>query len=143
MTEILENLWLGGLNLIHDAEFLKKNKITHILSVINEDVCTAAMVTLHIKQLVVRVEDDDDAPIAGIFRTCIEFIEEELASGGAVYVHCFMGISRSPTIVAAYLIWKKGLSDEEAIRLIQSQRPIVNPNDGFRAALRAWSAKHH
>ncbi len=35
------------------------------------------------------------------------------------------GVSRSPTIVMAYLIKKCGMTAEEAIRLVQERRPRV------------------
>lgn len=64
------------------------------------------------------------------FHEAADFIDEALASGGKVYVHCQMGISRSSTIVLAYLIIKKGWSAQEAMRTVRSRRQII-PNDGF------------
>jgi protein-tyrosine phosphatase len=138
MTEILPNLWLGGLDLLYDMEFLKENKITHVVSVLEDDVSTTPMYTLHIKQMLIKIYDRDDEPIADTFMTAIKFIDAALA-GGAVYVHCFMGISRSPTIVAAYLIARRGMSYDDVLSYLRERRPIVDPNDGFRAALLAWS----
>jgi dual specificity phosphatase 12 len=139
MTEILPNLWLGGLDLIYDLEFLKENKITHVVSVIEDDISTSAMYTLHIKQMLVRIMDRDDAPIADAFERAVAFIDEALTGGGAVYVHCLMGISRSPTIVAAYLIKRRQMTRDDALSYLVERRPIVDPNDGFRTALLTWS----
>ena len=44
MSEILENLWLGPIDLIHDFEFLKENKITHILTLFDINISTVEMV---------------------------------------------------------------------------------------------------
>jgi protein-tyrosine phosphatase len=141
MSQILENLWLGGLDLIHDFEFLKENKITHVLSILESNVLTPQMVELNIKQKYVKLYDSDEAPIGTHFESCCAFIMEALKSGGAVYVHCFMGISRSPTIVAAYLMQSRRLSVEAALEFIRKERPVIDPNDGFRTALSVWESK--
>ncbi len=141
MSQILDNLWLGSLDLIHDFEFLKENKITHVLTVLESDELTTAMVTLNIKQMTVKLYDNDNAPIAAHFQRCCAFIDGALKGGGTVYVHCFAGISRSPSIVAAYLISTRGWTVEAALEFIRKERPIIDPNDGFRAALSAWASK--
>ena len=45
------------------------------------------------------------------------------------------GISRSVTIVAAYIISVTGLSVSEALQAIRSSRSIANPNFGFQKQL--------
>ena len=52
-----------------------------------------------------------------------------------VLVHCQSGISRSATVVIAYLIKHKGMSLIEAYEHCLSIRPMINPNDGFFRAL--------
>ena len=42
-------------------------------------------------------------------------IIESLKSHGAIYVHCFAGVSRSSTMVIAYLMKKNRLSFEQAL----------------------------
>ena len=64
------------------------------------------------------------------FQETADFIDEALLSGGKVYVHCQMGISRSSTIVLAYLMIKKGWTAQEAVRTVRARRQII-PNDGF------------
>lgn len=49
---------------------------------------------------------------------------------GKVFVHCMVGISRSATCVLAYLMIKKGMTAEDAIRTVRKNR-YVRPNDGF------------
>ncbi|KAI1845338.1 hypothetical protein JX266_008433 [Neoarthrinium moseri] len=57
-----------------------------------------------------------------------------------VLVHCVGGVSRSPAVLAAYLVRKEGLSLREALRLLVSRRPCVRPNDGFLRQLRDMEA---
>ena len=46
-----------------------------------------------------------------------------------------MGISRSATVVAAYLTFRHGLTPDQALAWIRLQRPIVHPNPGFQEQL--------
>lgn len=59
---------------------------------------------------------------------------------GHVLVHCYAGVSRSATLVAAYLMARYGWSDGLALAYIRSIRPRVNPNRGFLRMLRSY---HH
>lgn len=46
-------------------------------------------------------------------------------------VHCYLGISRSPTLVTMYIMRKYNLNMEKALWKIKSKRRQVNPNAGF------------
>ena len=46
-------------------------------------------------------------------------------------MHCFGGISRSATIVIAYMMKKEMMNLEEAFNYVKERRDIINPNDGF------------
>jgi protein-tyrosine phosphatase len=139
MSEILPNLFLGPLDLIHDAEFLDANGITHVVTVLEQDYTTKELVARHVSQMRIRLYDLETEDIYSAFEPATNFIHDALESGGAVYVHCFMGISRSPTIVAAYLLKYKGFKTvEETLAFLQKIRSCVSPNDGFVGALERW-----
>lgn len=55
----------------------------------------------------------------------------------ACLVHCAMGLSRSPAVVAAWLMTREGSSLEGALGKIRSARPAIQPNMSFIAGLRA------
>lgn len=58
--------------------------------------------------------------------------------GPCVLVHCEKGISRSPTVVIAYLVARNGWSVVEAFKFAQERRPCVEPNAGFMERLRRF-----
>jgi len=62
--------------------------------------------------------------VASLDRTAA-LIEEELALGHRVLVHCEEGCERAPLVVAWFLKTKRGKTLDEAYALLKSQRPII------------------
>jgi protein-tyrosine phosphatase len=56
-------------------------------------------------------------------------------------VHCMQGISRSATMVAAYLIRRYGMTAVQAVEELRQKRHIVNPNPGFMKMLQKYHKK--
>ncbi len=54
---------------------------------------------------------------------------------GNVLVHCQAGVSRSASVVIAFLIKKFKVDFSEALNFVQSKRKVVNPNEGFKLSL--------
>jgi dual specificity MAP kinase phosphatase len=66
-------------------------------------------------------------------------LEEARKVQGKVFVHCIRGISRSPAMCIAYLLWRhRSWSLQKALQLVKQSRPIVNPNPGFMFQLMEW-----
>ena len=56
-------------------------------------------------------------------------------AGATVLVHCHAGVSRSASVVIGYLMYKEGLTWQEALDEVMDARPAVMPNQGFRSQL--------
>lgn len=80
---------------------------------------------------VINVLDMPFVNLAKHFQEGIQFINQALYTGGTVLVHCFAGVSRSATIVIAYLMQELGMPFMEAMNFVKRRRPIVFPNFGF------------
>lgn len=52
-----------------------------------------------------------------------------------------MGISRSATVVSAYLIATASMTAPEAIAFVTERRPIVSPNVGFQCQLETYALR--
>ncbi len=78
-----------------------------------------------------NVRDVEDANIKEHFSAAYEQIEAAREAGHAVFVHCSRGVSRSASLVIAYLMRKEGATAADARARVEACRPIVLPNDGF------------
>ena len=65
----------------------------------------------------------------------LRFIHGERLRGNHVLVHCMAGISRSGTVVTAYIMAVERLAFVAALARAQSRRCIIQPNEGFVAQL--------
>lgn len=68
------------------------------------------------------------------------WIAKALAEGGQVLVHCYAGVSRSASIVIAYVMKELNLDFDTAYQLVHRARPVVSPNEGFEKQLRFYRA---
>lgn len=71
----------------------------------------------------------------------IAFVAEQIRADRAVLLHCEAGMSRSPTMVMAYLVKELGLSCHQADAHVRAVRPSIHPNLGFCQLL--WDYRQH
>jgi len=68
-----------------------------------------------------------------------EFIKSSLAKkDGGVLIHCHQGVSRSASVVIAFVMEEMDLEFDTALRYVRERRPKVNPNQGFVTQLDIW-----
>jgi protein-tyrosine phosphatase len=61
------------------------------------------------------------------FEQASEFIKEGIQTGG-VLVHCKYGISRSSTLVIAYIMLNKKIPMQQAFNQVRHKRSAIQPN---------------
>jgi hypothetical protein len=127
-----DKLWLGDYRGAHDDAFLKDAGIRAILSLGSMEDHVHYRLHPDMQHHFVFIDDNEREPIHEHFDECVAFIRD---AQGPVYVHCWAGISRSATIVLAYLILEKGMEMKDAWQWVKSKRPAIGPNDGFMDAL--------
>ncbi|KAF9778658.1 protein-tyrosine phosphatase-like protein [Thelephora terrestris] len=136
----LGHLWLGSFAAISDNDLLRKHRITHIVQVID----VSWLPPVNDPNMTVTRIDIMDIPSADLkshLDAACAGIEKSLTSGKNVLVHCQQGISRSASVVIAYLIKKYDMSYEYAYAFVKRYRACVEPNSGFVKCLKEWEIR--
>ncbi len=134
MSKILDNLYLSPITIAKDEKFFKKNQVTHVLIAAKGLKQYQKGVKYHQLDLV----DNPGANIAKYFIESIKFIDEAISLGQPVLVHCVGGVSRSSSIVIAYVMFKLALTFEKAFELVKGNHERASPNAGFAAQLKQF-----
>lgn len=126
------SLYLGPCSAASSHSFLTANSITHVLSVGSTPAKTVDGVTYHRLSL----NDSQSSSITKVSDDACKIIDSAInpkgkGGRGKILVHCSAGISRSPTLVTAYLMRAHGMNLKAALRQVLKARPQVSPNPGF------------
>jgi hypothetical protein len=93
-----------------------------------------------IKYCQVPVNDEPAADIGIYLEGATTFLHAMLLQS-SVLVHCEQGMSRSTTIVMAYLMRYHNMTRDQAYVHCKTKRPMVNPNEGFWRQLEDYETK--
>ncbi|CAA6654880.1 unnamed protein product [Spirodela intermedia] len=132
-SKVADHIYVGGDAVARDREILRQNGITHILNCVGSSCSEYFKPDLVYKTL--WLTDSPSEDITSILYDVFDYFEEVREQGGRVFVHCFQGVSRSISLVIAYVMWRKGQSFDDAFRLVKAARGIANPNVGFACQL--------
>merc|ERR1712226_1588677 len=83
------------------------------------------------------LEDTEDQDLLSCLEEGLRIIDEAVASGGKVFVHCFEGKSRSVSLCLAYIMTRERRPLAEGLAFMKSRRPPARPNLGFMKQLLA------
>ncbi|XP_067158974.1 dual specificity protein phosphatase 22-A-like [Apteryx mantelli] len=136
MSKVVKGLYLGNIRDAEDREKLLRNGVTHILAVHNN----AKPVLEGLTYLCISASDSSSQNLMQHFKECIEFIHECRLRGGGCLVHCLAGVSRSTTVLVAYLMTVTELGWERCLAATKAARSYVSPNFGFQQQLQEYEA---
>ena len=84
---------------------------------------------------------DVTVPDEKVLTEAVAWIEDQLADGRTLLIHCAKGRGRSATVLAAYLMKTEGMSFDAVRDLLRSKRGLVKLEDRHRRVLESWVAK--
>lgn len=139
-SQVAPKLYVCGQHNARGLAALKAHGITAIVNLRREfDDRAAGIAPEHYLYLPI---EDNTAPTPEHLAQGVAFIAEEIARGGAVFIHCGVGVGRAPTMAAAYLV-STGLSPQQAWEVIRRARPFVWPNRRQLASVRQFAESRY
>lgn len=140
-SRIVDHVYLGSDAVAKNREVLRKNGITHVLN------CVGFVCPEYFKNDLVYktlwLQDSPSEDITSILYDVFDYFEDVKEQGGRVFVHCCQGVSRSTSLVIAYLMWKEGQSFDKAFQYVKAARGVTNPNMGFACQLLLCQKRVH
>ena len=138
---VCDGLYIGDAEAASELGMLEELKIQRIISLGNEKEVKKYKYFENIEYLKIVVDDVDNENIGKYFAICNKFISLGFDFGN-VLVHCHKGVSRSATIVIAYLMYTYKADFYAAFQKLKSVRPIVKPNAGFMKQLQEYQLRN-
>lgn len=138
LTKISEHLYLGSSD---DAESLaaaNPHRIETVLTLSESPIRHRAPA---VRYLHFPIRDGKPIPVAWL-NSILTAIEENFHEG-PILVHCAAGLSRSPTVVAAFLDRVGFLNFPLALHFIESIRPAIAPSPVLVESIAAELPENH
>ncbi|CAF0816036.1 unnamed protein product [Adineta ricciae] len=133
ITEVIENLYISGLE---SRQAILNKGIRCVINISSE--CPVQDLGPSVEYEKVSIHDVPTTSIHPHFDRLTDRIHQNLQQGKKTLVHCYVGRSRSATIILAYLMKYKQMPLRDAFHYLRSRRHIIGPNFGFIKQLIAY-----
>lgn len=135
--QVLDRVWIGSIDTAQSEWFMREHDIGLIVN------CTRH-IPAHFRDDIptYRIPIDDSPEWAPLMASHLDTVTSHMhtvltSTNKSVLVHCHAGVSRSSTVVAAYMILYHGYSPSNAIGYIQSRKPeTFRPQPVFLSVLK-------
>jgi len=135
---ITDNLYLGS-SICRNDRVISMLNITHIMSF--SDYTEKKLNLSKIQTFHCQISDSLSAEMLSVFPSAVKWISKSINDdNGIVLVHCDQGVSRSSTIIIAYLLYSNEnfSTVDEALNFVKSKRGIIRPNASFLEQLQQY-----
>ncbi|KAI1894271.1 hypothetical protein AGOR_G00114090 [Albula goreensis] len=138
IDEVWPNLYIGNVAIAQSKTALQRIGITHVLNAAHSKQGSIGDQNFYGSLFVyygIPAEDSSQFDLSIYFKPAADFIHKALKKKDSkVLVHCIMGMSRSSTLVLAYLMLHRRLGLRTAIQTVIQKRAIY-PNRNFLTLL--------
>jgi atypical dual specificity phosphatase len=135
---ITQNLYLGSAMCRNEIVISMLN-ISHIISF--SDYQEKNLQLSNIKTLHWQISDSLSTKLMPVFPSAVRWISNAINEDkGTVLVHCDQGVSRSATIIIAYLLSSNEnfSTVDAALNYVKSKRSVIRPNSSFLQQLEEY-----
>jgi protein-tyrosine phosphatase len=124
-THIIDNIYLGSAFNAASYNTLTNLNIKKVINVTQE---ISPYFNQNLEYKTYKLYDNNLDNISNYLDDSYEYI---MNTKDNILIHCYMGSSRSATIVIYYLMRKYDMTLEQAIKFVKEKRNIVNPTNKF------------
>jgi len=137
-------LFLGSFMDATNKQFIQNNNISNIICCIKPDNAVNNTISIVVDEDLklfpfidtcnyfhIPINDEETENIYKYFDDSADCINNVIINNQRILIHCYAGISRSPTIVIAYLIKYHNMTTNDALEYVKKHRQIIEPNEGF------------
>lgn len=131
-TRIIDNIYIGSAHNASDYNTFVENNINMVINVTTE-ISNYYKDCMEISYFNYPLYDNNEESIGEYLELAYnQILNHQKTRKGNILVHCFMGASRSASIIIYYLMHKenkngKKYTFDEALHFIREKRKIVNP----------------
>ena len=79
----------------------------------------------------IEIDDSMEQSLSNYIEEALDFISESQKNNTKILIHCVSGISRSASIVIAYMMAKYKMNYDQAFSYVKTKREIIHPNANF------------
>ncbi|KAJ2500028.1 tyrosine/serine/threonine protein phosphatase [Coemansia sp. RSA 1972] len=128
--QIMPYLYLGGEQNVTSVQ-LNKSNITRVLNVAREvqGFRVPNVESRHVQW------DHNESDLAQHFDSTFAYIDEARSQHRGILVHCQLGVSRSASLVVAYVMRTMHVGFEAAYEYVRQRAPCISPNIALIAQL--------
>ncbi|XP_059412840.1 dual specificity protein phosphatase 16-like [Carassius carassius] len=135
LSRILPHLYLGAeTDVTQDA--LSDRGISYVLNV--SRCCPQPSFLPQSQYLRIPIDDSLRDDLLHWIPQALHFIDGAMSCGCSVLVHCAAGISRSPALAVAYVMYRLKMDLDHAYRFVKERRPTISPNFNFLGQLQLF-----
>jgi hypothetical protein len=80
---------------------------------------------------IIEIDDSLEQNLSDYIKEALEFISESQKTNSNILIHCVSGISRSASIVIAYIMDKEKINYDQAFSYVKTKRAAIRPNTNF------------
>ncbi|KAK3552980.1 hypothetical protein QTP86_029724 [Hemibagrus guttatus] len=135
LSRILPQLYLGAESDV-TQDCLSARGISYVLSV--SRCCPQPSFLPQSQYLRIPIDDSLRDDLLPWIPQALHFIDGAMSLGCSVIVHCAAGISRSPALAVAYVMYSLEMDLDRAYRFVKERRPTISPNFNFLGQLQLF-----
>jgi protein-tyrosine phosphatase len=134
-NQIIDNLHLGSSFNAYSLSDLANKKINVVINV-TEEIDNFHEYNLVMKYYRFPIKDNNQDDISKILEQTYDLIDEHLVKGEGILVHCYMGASRSASVIIYYLMRKYNWTYNQSLLFVSEKRKLINLTHKFDLILR-------